>query len=205
MKGALFWALKLSKEIPDSSLTSQFETKYNAKIHYETTGPEIWSQTQGKVDYFVSGGGTGGTLVGTSTFLLEKSPAVKIIAVEPVESPVLGGGKPGPHKIQGMGAGFVPKIIENARANISEIITVSSEDALTMSRKLPTMSGVFCGISGGAIVKAAVEIAKRPEAEGKLIVAIIPSFGERYLTTVQFDALRVECLNMPVLGVENFP
>jgi len=204
MKGAVAWATKLAAETPNAYLTSQFDTKYNAKIHYETTGPEIYSQTQKNIDYFVSGVGTGGTLAGVASYLADQGSACRIIAVEPAESPVISGGKPGPHKIQGMGAGFVPKVLEEVRSKISEVVTVTSDEAMATAKALPVTNGVFCGISGGAIVAAAIQIAKRPEAEGKTIVAIIPSFGERYLTTALFDEIRQECLTLPVLDAQLF-
>eukprot|EP00760_Papus_ankaliazontas_P023342 PhM_4_TR2045/c1_g2_i1/m.95485/K01738/cysK; cysteine synthase A len=205
LKAAVFWANKLTQEIPDAYLASQFETKYNAQIHYETTGPEIWSQTQGKLDYFIAGVGTGGTLCGSMQYFKDQGSNVKCVAVEPKESAVLSGNAPGPHKIQGIGAGFVPKVLEPYRDQISEILPIPTEDALAVARKMPVMSGIFCGISSGAIVSAAMEIGRRPEAEGKIIVAMIPSFGERYLTTALFDNVRQECLNLPVLDAGNFP
>eukprot|EP00759_Apiculatamorpha_spiralis_P004948 PhF_6_TR12970/c0_g1_i1/m.20497/K01738/cysK; cysteine synthase A len=205
MKGAIFWAEKLAKETPNGFLTSQFDTPYNAQIHYETTGPEVWQQTQGKIDYFVAGVGTGGTLAGVLKYIKERKADCKFVAVEPQESPVLSGGKPGPHKIQGIGAGFIPKVLEPYMSQLSEVLPVPTDAALDLARKLPVLSGVFCGISGGANIQAAITVASRPENAGKLVVAIVPSFGERYLSTALFDATRQECAALPVLGVELFP
>lgn len=196
MKGAIAKAKLIVANTPDSILAEQFSTKYNAEIHYETTGPEVWAQTAQKIDYFVAGVGTGGTITGTAKYLKEQSSAVKAVAVEPEESPVLSGGKPGPHKIQGLGAGFVPDVVD--RNLIDEVITCPSSEAIAMAQRLPTSDGVFCGFSGGANVYAALKLARRPEMEGKTIVVVIPSFGERYLSTALFQNIYDEASKLPV-------
>ena len=187
MKGAIARAEALLKEIPGSVMPQQFDNPANPEIHRRTTAEEIWADTEGAVDVVISGVGTGGTLTGIGSVLKARKPGLRIVAVEPEDSPVLSGGKPGPHKIQGIGAGFVPDILN--RAMIDEIVTIGNETAFQTARLVARLEGLPCGISSGAALAAAVEVAGRPEGAGKLIVVIVPSFAERYLSTALFEGL----------------
>ncbi len=185
MKGAIAKAEELAAQTPGSFIPSQFTNPSNPKAHIATTGPEIWSDTDGKVDIFVAGVGTGGTLSGVGEYLKSKNPKVKVVAVEPAGSPVLSKGTAGPHKIQGIGAGFVPETLNTEIYD--EIIPVENDDAFAMGKRLARKAGVLVGISSGAAVYAARELAKRPENKGKVIVALLPDTGERYLSTPMFE------------------
>jgi cysteine synthase A len=176
-------------------MLQQFNNPANPAIHFYTTGPEIWNDTDGTADILVSGVGTGGTLTGVSEYIKPKKPDFWTVAVEPADSPVLSGGAPGPHKIQGIGAGFVPKVLRTDL--IDEIIQVTNDEAFTMARRLAREEGLLVGISSGAAVHAALQVAREPRHAGKLIVVIIPSFGERYLSTLLFEDLRQQALAMP--------
>lgn len=185
MKGAIAKAEELARETPKSMIAGQFVNPANPAIHEATTGPEIWEDTDGKVDILVAGVGTGGTITGTGRYLKKQNPQVEVVAVEPADSPVLSGGKPGPHKIQGIGAGFVPEALDTSIYD--KIMPVAAEDAFAAGRRLGHEEGVLVGISSGAALHAALELARKPENAGKTIVAIMPDTGERYLSTPLFS------------------
>lgn len=186
MKGAIEKAQALAKEMPNAFVPGQFSNPANPEVHYETTGPEIWADTDGQVDLFVAGVGTGGTVTGVGRYLKQRNPQVKVVAVEPADSPVLSRGTAGPHKIQGIGAGFVPQVLDTAI--FDEVITVENDDAFQAARQIGHREGVLVGISSGAAVWAAIQLARRPENENKTIVALLADTGERYLSTPMFEA-----------------
>ncbi len=185
MAGAIQKAEKLAKEIPGSFIPGQFVNPANANAHYETTGPEIWSDTDGKVDIFVAGAGTGGTVTGVGRYLKEKNPDIRIVAAEPADSPALSQGRSGKHGIQGIGAGFIPEVLD--RSVLDEILAIELEDALNAARHMAKNEGILVGISSGAALHAAITLARRPENKGKTVVALLPDSGERYLSTNLYE------------------
>ena len=200
MKGAIAKALKIIEETEGAVYAQQFETLANARVHEETTGPEIWKATDGNIDFFVAGVGTGGTITGVSRFLKKEGSDCSVVGVEPAESAFLSGGQPGPHKIQGIGAGFKPEVLDMDM--VSEVVTVPQADAMAMGVRVPKEEGLMVGISSGAIIAAAIQVGSRPENKGKTIVAMVPSFGERYLSSPMFAELKAECEALVVCSEE---